>query len=426
MKTKQTDIRALIIWITLGLTTAFIYNFSLKEYVFPSDIYIALLLTLCLGALLAVVGRELIAKAKGLKKKDFILPAVALILIPLFILIRNGDIANGNFGKPFFSLFAIALFIIFVYVKDTVKPALALISAFTLEHVFFTWFFYFCPTLYKNHILGLFPDFQAELLYQFEHRQMAGLTMHYSLNSIYLSIGVIVFCAGIIRAAGKKQFITNIVLAVLTMSALLITGKRGPLVFVVAAVFAMYFFSNIKDIKKTLIRAGIILVAAAVIILVLSVFIPSLTEPFERFFNQKDITNGRMGMYGLAVDNFLENPVFGVGWGEYKYIFEDSALTSTQSRMDAHNVYLQLLCEVGVIGFILFIAVFAITLYKTVKAVTRAMADKTLGIGLVFSLGMQVYFLLYCITGNALYDIYAFYPYAIGCAIMFGETKNEK
>lgn len=422
---KKLNLSSTLTWLSLFVITAFLYNFSLKDHIFRADSHIAVLLITALALLVAANFKTLYDKFKSRKEGDCVFISITLVLIPALLLLRNGDIENNNFGKPFFSLYVLLLLLLFVYAKEIQRPALVLTALFTLEHVFFTWFFYFFTDIYKNHVISLFPDFSKELGYQLEQGQMAGITMHYSTNAIYLSIGFIIFCAALIRAKTKKQLIISITSSALTMSALLITGKRGPLLFAVAAVVMTYFACNLKNIKKTLIRTSLILVSAVCIIFAVSVFVPSITEPFDRFFNEKDLTNGRMPMYTLAVDNFKENSVFGIGWGQYKYVYEQSDIKGTQDIMDAHNVYLQLLCEVGIVGTAVFVTLFAYTLWHTFKLIYRRSQKDALSKPLVFSLGIQIYFLLYCMTGNPLYDVFALYPYILGISITLGEQNRE-
>jgi O-antigen ligase len=98
--------------------------------------------------------------------------------------------------------------------------------------------------------------------------------------------------------------------------------------------------------------------------------------------------------------------------------------------MDAHNVYLQLLAEVGILGFLIFIFIFLYSLIKTIS-LFRNIGNNEIHLTddyhyyLSFSLAMQVYFLVYCLSGNPLYDAQVFYPYVVACAISYSIIRNN-
>ena len=89
--------------------------------------------------------------------------------------------------------------------------------------------------------------------------------------------------------------------------------------------------------------------------------------------------------------------------------------------LDAHNVYLQVLAETGLLGFTLFIACIGttfLTTYRVIQASDRVESqfDRTAAL---YSFMYQVYFILYCATGNCLYDI-TFIHYTVAAGLMYG------
>jgi O-antigen ligase len=57
----------------------------------------------------------------------------------------------------------------------------------------------------------------------------------------------------------------------------------------------------------------------------------------------------RIDLWNHAIDLFHENPVFGVGYGGFGLTVPEGSLT------DTHNIYVKMLAEQGIIGFILFL-----------------------------------------------------------------------
>lgn len=406
------------------LLCAFVYHVSLKEFLFPGDIWIAVFFGICTAVIILCSRRELCERIRQSSTR-VLLPAVICIAMLAAVLIRNGDLARGNYGKPFFSAFAVILFFLALFLPQGRVWCKRFAVLFSLEHACFTWLFYFLPSFYKNHVLVLFPDFYEELSYQFEHRQMAGLTSHYSINAIYLTVGFLILVCELISQMRNRQRLSRLRVAavVFLFSALLLTGKRAHLLFSVAAVAAVFLLANLRQLRQSIRRFWWILPVCIAGIALCSVFIPSLSAAFVRMFSGSDITNGRLPLYRLALEKFYEHPLFGIGWGEYKYQYALSGISGTQPIMETHNVYLQVLCESGIIGFLLFAVSFLAVFVKALRSIVCR--EENLSSELLISMGIQVFFFLYCLTGNPLYDIPMLYPFVLACAASCGQENRE-
>jgi O-antigen ligase len=140
-------------------------------------------------------------------------------------------------------------------------------------------------------------------------------------------------------------------------------------------------------------------------------------------------------MWKLAINNFKKSPLFGIGWFGYKYqynimLFDPSRRAERYGYLNSHNVYLQLLCETGILGFGLIIWG-GINIFKE----TFNLLDEEIIDGynikeiLFFSLIMQLFFWLYSLTGNCLYDtMFSFYTFAsglmMGCIISKSKLRR--
>ena len=99
--------------------------------------------------------------------------------------------------------------------------------------------------------------------------------------------------------------------------------------------------------------------------------------------------------------------------------------------MNAHNVYLQLLCETGILGFLIFMSGAIELFVRTLKLLKKNIRD-SFSIGskgtIFFVLTMQIFFWLYSLTGNCLYDtMFGFYSVSIGFVLGYlVQKKNIK
>lgn len=424
IKENKKNIQNYLTIISMFLYLVFAYNISLREYIYTNTIILFATLLLPI-IIMGVIYRRKIKELLPLMTKTFIIAFILLCII----LVRNGDLMNGHPGLPFYYTISVILFLILSHSNNWIKIAINIILLFTIEHVICTWIFYFFPDFYATNIMPIFPQmFQADLLYQFKHGQMAGLTYHYSTNGMYLAVGIITI-AGLIlnKNTERKKRIFLAVLFVFTFGALLLTGKRGHLIFAVFAILVMLIVKNKNEIKKSLLQIIFIVIVGCSIIGICSIFIPELNNTMNRIIESVqdgDITNGRTPLYSLAIESFKNSPIIGNGWGSYKYIYKNSdvKVNDNYEQMDVHNIYLQLLSEIGILGTIVILWILFSFLIKTIKILVDKETEDTDKYNLLISLGIQIFVLTYGITGNPIYDVQIFFVYMISLAI-YSATK---
>lgn len=145
-------------------------------------------------------------------------------------------------------------------------------------------------------------------------------------------------------------------------------------------------------------------------------------ENSETSVNEKieSLGNGRIILWKMAWNAFLEKPIFGHGWGFFSRIAPESGNTHATN---AHCVYLQLLCETGIVGFLLIGSVF---LYFLVSAIVRAFS---VGNMTQFINTLVALFLILFMLGEGVVDNSLYYPYwmiliSIALILLF-KTKEK-
>ena len=353
----------------------------------------------------------------------FIIAREALLWTGLFFLslFSNQNISHGSYSNTMYYASLILLMVMLTANTKWIGSYVKVLQTFTIIHAIITIICFINPEFYTSYIRPLFTQ---ELITQAGYK--SGLTSHYSTNGMYLAIGfILIACKNMMDKRETKGRVNKLLLALLSL-ALLLTTKRAHSLFSVAAIILVYLVLHSHRKFSSGFKLLCIIVFSAIALYIASYYVPELTTVVERFSDSDDMTNGRIPMFQLAWESFLQHPILGIGWGGYKYEYHLylAPWTSYYQYLDAHNVYLQLLCETGVIGFTVFLLAAGKTLYGTIKLLLDAQKEKILlninqSFFLAFSLGIQLFFLMYCVTGNPLYDLQMMFPYFLCCTVFY-------
>ena len=202
--------------------------------------------------------------------------------------------------------------------------------------------------------------------------------------------------------------------------ALLATGKRAHFAFFILAIVIVYYYLNCdQPVKRGFKIVAIIAVGMFLLVLLVN-YVPFIANNVNAWidrFSSDNIDSGRSGLRVIALSLFKENSLFGIGWDGFMYSY--ASIFGTQIAV--HMNYLQLLCEVGIIGAIPFFAFFAISFTHVINSLKEIVVyspnDTDAKFFLAFATYYQTFFLLYCLTGNPLYDASTLFPYMASCAI---------
>jgi O-antigen ligase len=221
----------------------------------------------------------------------------------------------------------------------------------------------------------------------------------YSALILVASLG---YCAFL-----KKEKWRFAVCAVL-LATLFITGKKSqPALALLGG--AVVVFMLLKKRKHRLIIA-VSIVGGGVLVLALFPLwkhfpvLSRLAEFIDDVLSGRDLnglTNGRIRMYERAVQLWTENILLGIGWVNFRCMgwIPSNPDTHWFRYFDVHNCYLQLLCETGIIGFVLFMTLLVWACTALVKNFLRDKKDENMH----FAIYYFVFFVCYALVEPSLY-----------------------
>lgn len=177
------------------------------------------------------------------------------------------------------------------------------------------------------------------------------------------------------------------------------TGKRGQLLILLVAYSIMYIVKaeTVRKGIKACLKVAALLVIAYIVGYVLYITINSDNNILYRVLkliydkSTSDKSSGRYELWNQAIIEIKNNFLFGIGWLNYDLKY----------GLGVHNTYLQVLCESGVIGLVLFILAIGTTVFHSYKLARKKFNEP---INYVTSFYL-IYFLMFGIVENAAINI---------------------
>jgi O-antigen ligase len=177
--------------------------------------------------------------------------------------------------------------------------------------------------------------------------------------------------------AREKRFIYLFVAGIMAV-ALVITNSRGGIISLVAEIFFLTAIGfrrkhkhrteegRARGVAGAALRAGLALVL--IVALFGAVVLLGGESALSRFVgtvNLDDPTTGRAHFWNVTVDIIKAHPVIGTGLGAFGVVYTEYDTRNGLYRLEqAHNDYLQVLSDAGLVGAFLGLA-FVVMLFKT-------------------------------------------------------------
>lgn len=163
----------------------------------------------------------------------------------------------------------------------------------------------------------------------------------------------------IVKNEGFLKRIFGIITVGMCVAAILLSGSRGGFLGLIA-VFSLFLFTKIGNIKrsfKILLLIGLAIIFAGYSDKINIERYKSLTE-ISSDYNVRD-EEGRLDIWRRGLQLIASNPITGVGVNCFPMAigYKRAAEGAIPRWQVAHNSFLQVATEVGLIGFVLFISI---------------------------------------------------------------------
>lgn len=398
---RKKDISPVIF--TLFFCYLFVFQYVSKSYI--DEVAIILLLPL-----------SYFFSAKKLSLRYYMLPGCILFA---FILLTSTE-KHSSF------IYYLIMVEAFIFVRPDIAGThklIRIIRANAIINSFFVLLEIIFPSIFISYAKLVFSsDSATDYIAVLNRGYYAGINNQVAFTAVYISLGIFIELYFLkVRGAGRNLQLIFMFLA------LVATNKRSHLIYLVVAILACYFFSSrgVQQINRSikivvaLLLCGICIYVAAILFPQVTLF-TRLTTLFDPNADLNAVTSGRVAIYNQMMELFEENKIVGIGWQNFVDFSKSRSASGGISQ--GHNVFLQLLCETGIIGFLIvvlittyyFIRVVKVhrfQLFKTAERNERILACTK------FALAAFIFYWLFWLSGNALYDATLFYTWTISIII---------
>lgn len=235
--------------------------------------------------------------------------------------------------------------------------------------------------------------------------------------SVLIGVGLYYLYCNYKTTGSIFQRFFGIVFALIGAYGVLLTVKRGLLIGAGIAAFVSFIVYK-KANKAPIWRICLAAILAIFIIWIIFSNMEVTQVMIARFVDNDNPLTYRDVIYGNIFEKFWSSPLFGTG----------TASAFSLLGIGGHNIYLTVLMENGILGFIVFISVLGYSFFSTVQLILKFGAyeyHQRIPF-LLFSLYIQVFFLVYGMSGNPLYDNYILYFYLFSIFIVKNSEYHFK
>lgn len=329
------------------LVFMFVINFLMKKYkIFTLKGIEYSMLFFCLAAIGSMIGTGSIIKSTGG--------------------VRMGTLFSG-YAFPFFMFFLSQNFYDCHRKREAFVKFIILIG------------FYLSLTAIFEHFhlnMLIFPKQILDPSFGLHHERARGIFGQAAVNGTLLGFVLIASLYFLLNLKSKFLWkFCSCILLILTPLAIFFTYTRAAwLAAILGFSIVMIFYfrtSNKKLILVTFLMFVIILSSIA--------FIFNKDVVASNRAGQEQPIYDRLNLYAASINMFIHKPVFGVGFGRFtenlpnymRKIDHVSFRYPYVNKLDGHDSFIDILAEMGLVGFGLMLGIYFLILFKSIKLYRR-------------------------------------------------------
>ncbi len=175
------------------------------------------------------------------------------------------------------------------------------------------------------------------------------------------------------------------------MGIMILSASRKAILFLVIPLVILYIMDS-KNIVKTIgkILMSIIIITSAFLLIMKIPFLYNsvgsrIETMIQGFLGEKtdDSTHMRFAMIEWGIEWFNQKPLLGYGIDNYKNLFATRNTYFGASGVYAHNNYIELLVDVGIVGTLIYYSIYILMLWKGILKVKSKELLKILMFGIL-------------------------------------------
>ncbi|MGO4940652.1 O-antigen ligase family protein [Fundicoccus sp. Sow4_D5] len=325
--------------------------------------------------LLSIIGL-LTAKIYDIEQIYYVESLIVMSLL-MSILLSFNYVFELGINKINFGFFLISLLFVTGSVLQLINPNLLI-------------------TINGTHLNNLHMEESIRFI---QRGWVSGFSNQTGTNAFMMSVGLSYLFIGFFKQ-GKifKKIILGLSI-VLVLYLIFMTGKRGFILFnaVIMITLAPLLVRN----KLTTPFAFITAISVFVIITMNT----EIGQNILLRMDQDDVSSGRFLIYSEMINDIKRN----LFWGSGTY----STRFTNSTFMDGHNIYLQVFRENGIFSLIIFMFFILKNIFMSLKILFKIAKSNEHYYNVALSIYGQLLFIMWGITGNPLYDMFALFFYFI-------------
>ena len=153
------------------------------------------------------------------------------------------------------------------------------------------------------------------------------------------------------------------------VAALIYAGSKSAVITFTLSLFTFIgyvLFRKHDSTNKIFVVFGVTIIMIAFLFIINNLYNETINLLLDRFSSNKT-ADSRIKSWSVGIELFRQNPFFGIGVGNYSNMVGQMMESLVQGSRAAHNMYIQVATETGIIGLLSFLWCLFTIIYRQLK-----------------------------------------------------------